>query len=46
MADDTTQRIAHKFFVEKLNTLEPFTKQDLMALTGWDKSSADAYWSK
>lgn len=46
MADDTTQHIAHKFFIEKLNTLEPFTKQDLMELTGWDKSSADAYWSK
>ena len=46
MADDTTQRIAHKFFIEKLNTLESFTKQDLMTLTGWDKSSADAYWSK
>jgi hypothetical protein len=46
MADDSTNRIAHQFFLEKLNTLEPFGKEDLMAVTGWDKSSADTYWSK
>ncbi len=46
MADDRTNRIAHRFFIEKLNSLEPFTKDDLMALTGWDRSSADTYWSK
>lgn len=46
MADDTTQLAAHKFFIEKLNSLEPFTKADLMAVTGWSDASADAYWSK
>lgn len=46
MADETTQKKAHRFFIEHLNTLEPFTKADVMAATGWEKSSADAYWSK
>src|SRR4051812_33270275 len=46
MADDTTQRAAHRFFIEHLNTLEPFTKADVMAATGWSEGSADAYWSK
>lgn len=46
MADDTTQLAAHKFFLEKLNSLEPFTKADVMAVTGWSEGSADAYWSK
>jgi hypothetical protein len=46
MADDTTQLAAHKFFLEKLNSLEAFTKADVMAVTGWSEGSADAYWSK
>ena len=46
MADDTTQLAAHKFFLEKLNSLEAFTKADVMGVTGWSEGSADAYWSK
>lgn len=46
MADDTTQRAAHRFFIEHLNSLEPFTKADVMAATGWSEGSAAAYWSK
>src|SRR3954451_17870587 len=46
MADDTTQRLAHRFFIEHLNTLDPFTKADVMAATGWSEASVDAYWSK
>lgn len=46
MADDTTQRAAHRFFIEHLQTLEPFTKADVQAVTGWADSAADTYWSK
>ena len=46
MADDTTQRAAHRFFIERLQTLEPFTKADLQAITGWKDAAADTYWSK
>lgn len=46
MADDTTQKAAHKFFIERLQTLEPFTKEDVRKVTGWSDASADAYWSK
>lgn len=37
MADDSTQRAAHKFFTER-RTLEPFTKEDLRQVTGWSRS--------
>lgn len=46
MADDTTQRAAHRFFIEHLQTLEPFTKEDVRAATSWSEASVDAYWSK
>jgi hypothetical protein len=46
MADDSAQRAAHRFFTERLTTLEPFTKQDLRKVTGWSTSALDTYWSK
>ncbi|MPZ18256.1 MAG: hypothetical protein GEV06_10135 [Luteitalea sp.] len=46
MADETTQRKVHAFFLEKLRTLETFTKEDVRKATGWAETSADAYWSK
>ena len=46
MADDTTQRAAHKFFAERLHTLEPFTKEDVLNATGWTLGALDTYWSK
>jgi hypothetical protein len=46
MADDTTQRAAHRFFSERLQTLEPFTKEDVSNATGWSVSSLETYWSK
>ena len=46
MADHSTQRAAHRFFAERLNTLQPFTKQDLRNATGWSMSAVDTYWSK
>ena len=46
MADDTTQRAAHKFFAERVHTLEPFTKEDLLNATGWSVSALNTYWSK
>jgi hypothetical protein len=46
MADDSTQRKVHQFFMEKLRTLEPFTKEDVSNATGWSATSRDTYWSK
>lgn len=46
MADETTQLAAHKFFTERLQTLAPFTKKDLQAVTGWSDTALDTYWSK
>lgn len=46
MADDTTQRAAHRFFTEHLRTLDPFTKEDLRQATGWAPSALETYWSK
>lgn len=46
MADDSTQRAAHRFFIEKLQTLEPFTKEDVTVATGWEGGTLDTYWSK
>jgi hypothetical protein len=46
MADDTTQRAAHRFFVEHLQTLEPFTKADIQRVTGWADAALGTYWSK
>jgi hypothetical protein len=46
MADDTSQLKAHAFFTDRLQSLEPFTKQDLMSATGWSEGSLETYWSK
>lgn len=46
MADETTQRKAHAFFIEHHKTLEPFTKEDVRNVTGWSEASVNAYWSK
>lgn len=46
MADDSTQRAAHRFLTERLRTLEPFTKEELRAATGWGSSALETYWSK
>lgn len=46
MADDTTQRAAHKFFIEHLQTLDLFTKADVQNVTGWSDAATDTYWSK
>ena len=46
MADDTTQHAAHKFFAERLHTLEPFTKEDVLNATGWTLDTLNTYWSK
>jgi hypothetical protein len=37
MADDTTQRAAHRFILEHLQSQEPFTIDEFRAATGWDK---------
>lgn len=37
MADDTTQRAAFKFLREHLQSQEPFTLDQFIAATGWDK---------
>ena len=46
MADQTKQRAAHRFFTERLRTLEPFTKDDVREVTGWSANALDTYWSK
>ena len=37
MADDTTQRAAYEFFIDRMRDLETFTKDDVTAATGWDR---------
>lgn len=44
--DPTSQQAAHRFFIDRLKDDGTFTKQEVMDVTGWDKSSADTYWSK
>lgn len=44
--DLSTQRAAHRFFSERLQSLEPFTKSDVMTATGWPASTLETYWSK
>lgn len=46
MGDDSTQRAAYRFFVEHLQSLEPFTKEDLQNATGWSEGALETYWSK
>jgi hypothetical protein len=44
--DLTTQRVAHRFFLERFQTLQVFTKAELMTATSWSESSLTTYWSK
>jgi hypothetical protein len=37
MADDTTQRAAFAFLREHLQSQEPFTLDEFIAATGWEK---------
>lgn len=46
MADDTNQRAVHRFFTERLRTLQPFTKDELLEETGWTARSLETYWPK
>jgi hypothetical protein len=46
MGNQATQRKAHRFFSERMATLEPFTKQDLMKASGWPENTLETYWSK
>jgi len=46
VADTTTQRLAHRFFTERLQTLQPFTKADLSNATLWPEGTLNTYWSK
>ncbi|MGE0388005.1 MAG: hypothetical protein AB7Q97_25045 [Gammaproteobacteria bacterium] len=40
------QQAAHKFFTERLLTLEPFTQDDVARATGWSTGTLSTYWSK
>lgn len=47
MADDTTQRAAFKFLREHLHSQEPFTRDELIQVTGWAKpGTLDTYLRK
>jgi len=47
MADDTTQRKAHKFLLEHLRSQEPFTKEEFEKATTWEKpGTSNTYLSK
>lgn len=47
MADDTSQRAAHKFLLQYLQTQEPFTLEEFSRATGWIKpGTINAYRSK
>lgn len=41
-----SQRAAHRFFSERLQTLEPFTREQLRQATKWSTSTLDTHWSK
>lgn len=47
MADDATQRAAHRFLLEHLQSQESFTKDEFAKATGWEKpGTANTYLSK
>jgi hypothetical protein len=46
MADDVNQRKVHEFLVERFNSQEPFSKDDMFAVTDWKSATQDTYWSK
>ena len=47
MADDTTQRAAFAFLREHLQSQEPFTREEFIAVTGWEKpGTLDTYLRK
>src|SRR5262249_44725593 len=39
MPDDTTQRAAHRFILEHLQSQQPFTIEEFRDATGWEKPS-------
>jgi hypothetical protein len=46
MPSDEPQRKALKFFIDHLQSQEPFTKADFETATGWGGSTLGTYWSK
>jgi hypothetical protein len=47
MADDSTQRAAHRFLLEHLQSQAPFTKGEFQKATGWEKpNTVNTYFSK
>lgn len=46
MPSTEPQRRAHRFLSERLQSLEPFTKEELRQATGWSTSTLNTHWSK
>jgi hypothetical protein len=46
MPDLENQRRAFDFFTDRFNSQELFSKDELVAITDWTRSSLDTYWSK
>jgi hypothetical protein len=46
MADDTTQRALYDFLIARMESLEPFTKEQIQEVTGWNDNTWDTYLSK
>lgn len=46
MPSDLPQRKALKFLADRLQSQDPFTKQDFGNATGWSGSTRDTHWSK
>jgi len=46
MADDHNQRMVHRFLSEHFKSQEPFTPQQVNAVTGWSDTSFRTYWTK
>src|ERR1051326_6587083 len=46
MADDSKQRQAYQFLLDKFGKDETFAKLEFQAATGWPDASFNTYWSK
>lgn len=46
MASDESQRNAFRFLTEHLQSQDPFTREDLRAVTSWGQESLRTYWTK
>ena len=46
MSSDTNQRKAFDFLLSRLDSQEPFDKEELERVTDWEHKSFDTYWSK